>query len=253
MKFPIWRRRREVELEEEIQSHLAMAARDLIERGETGERAQAHVRRHFGNVGLVKETARAMWGWVWLEQLGQDLRYGLRMLRRSPGFTVVAVLSLALGIGANSAVFSLIDALLLKHLPIKEPEQLYLIAHTGERGIDESNNFPLFEQMRDYSQSFLGLIAFNPNQWKVTVDDQTEVVYGQVVTGNYFSVLGVPAILGRILTADDDQVPGGNAVAVISYDYWLRRFGRDREVLGKTVTINLTPFTIVRVTAPEFF
>jgi predicted permease len=255
MRFHIWpqRKRREDELEEEIQSHLEMAARDRIERGETPDKAHGEARREFGNVSLVKDATRAIWGWMWVEQFAQDLRYGLRMLRRSPGFTAVAVLSLALGIGANSAVFSLIDALLLKHLPVKEPEQLYLIAHTGERGVSEANNFPLFEQMRDHSQSFSGLIAFNPNQWKVAVDDQTEVVYGQVVTGNYFSVLGVSAILGRTLTADDDQVPGGHAVAVISYDYWLRRFGRDRDVLGKTVTINLTPFTIVGVTAPEFF
>jgi predicted permease len=182
-----------------------------------------------------------------------DVRYGVRMLLKHKGFTLVAVLSLALGIGANTAIFSLIDTALLKSLPVRDPEQLYLVAHAGERGVTEANNFPFYEQLRDHNQSFAGLLAFNPNQWKVTAGSETEIVAGQVVTGNYFSVLGVNALLGRTLTPEDDRVSQGSPVAVISHSYWQRRFGKDPAVLGKTITINLTPFTIIGVTPPEFF
>ncbi|HKQ73670.1 MAG TPA: ABC transporter permease [Blastocatellia bacterium] len=187
------------------------------------------------------------------DEMFQDLRFSVRMLLKDKVFTIVAALSLALGIGANTAIFSLIDAALLKSLPVKDPAQLYLITHAGERGVTEANNFPLFERMRDHNQFFSGVIAFNPNRWKVTLNGEAELVSGQVVTGNYFTVLGVNAALGRTLTVEDDKIPKGHPVAVISHAYWRRRFGQDPGVLGKTITINLTPFTIIGVTTPEFF
>src|SRR5262245_61986217 len=187
------------------------------------------------------------------DEMFQDLRFSVRMLLKDKVFTIVAALSLALGIGANTAIFSLIDAAFLKSLPVKDPAQLFLITHAGERGVTEANNFPLFELMRDHNRSFSGVIAFNPNRWKVTLNGETELVSGQVVTGDYYSVLGVNATLGRTLTVEDDQIPNGHPVAVISHAYWRRRFGQDPGVLGKTITINLTPFTIIGVTTPEFF
>jgi predicted permease len=208
---------------------------------------------------LLRRSVGAFWDAICLQprrledEMFQDLRYGARMLLRHKSFTAVAVISLALGIGANTAIFSLIDAALLRSLPVKDPEQLYLVAHAGERGVTESNNFPLYERLRDHSQSFSGLTAFNPNRWKVTLNGETEIVSGQVVTGNYFSTLGVNASLGRVLTVEDDKIPNGHPVAVISHAYWRRRFGQDPGVLGKTITINLTPFTIIGVTTPEFF
>src|SRR5215472_11781297 len=134
MLFDLWRRlaKREEGLEEEIQSHLEMAARDRIERGQTPQKAHADARREFGNVGLVKEITRAAWGGVGLEQLIQDLRYAFRMLRRGPGVTAVAVVSLALGIGANTAIFSVIDALMLRTLPVRNPEQLVELRKTSD-------------------------------------------------------------------------------------------------------------------------
>src|SRR3989442_10944118 len=126
-----------------------------------------------------------------------DLRFAFRQLLKNPGFTAVAVLTLALGIGANTAIFSFVDAAMLKWLPVRNPEELYLIAHAGQRGVTEVNNFPFFEQLRVHNQSFAGLLAFNPNQWKLTLNGETEIVAGQVVTGNYFAVLAVNAGLGR--------------------------------------------------------
>jgi len=249
-----WRRDEfDRELAEEMRFHLELKSEGNRAAGMAPEEAHLTAQRQFGNPTLLQEVSREMWGYRSLETLVQDVRYGLRMLIRHPGFTAVAVLSLALGIGANTAIFSLIDAVLLKYLPVKAPEQLYLIAHAGERGVSEGSNFPLFEQLRDHSQSFSGLMAFNPNQWKVTANGETELISGQVVTGNYFSLLGVGAALGRTLTVDDDRVPKGHPVAVISYAYWQRRFAGDPGVLGQSIAIDLMPFTIIGVTPPEFF
>src|SRR5436853_1605405 len=127
MRFPLWRRRREEELEEEIRSHLEMAKRDRIERGETDEDAQMSVRREFGNALLIKEVTRDMWGWTSLERLGEDLRYGTRMLMKNPGFTAVAVITLALGIGATTAIFSVVYATLFESMPYPNPDQLVMV------------------------------------------------------------------------------------------------------------------------------
>ena len=176
----------------------------------------------------------------------QDFRFGFRMLARSSGFTTVVVLSLALGIGANTAIFSLIDTVLLKMLPVSNPEELVLLG--------DASSYPAFVDFRDRNQVFSGLLAFvGLLRFSVEANGQSEVALGQLVSGNYYSVLGIKAILGRTLTAEDNKIPGGHPVAVISYAYWQRRFGLDPSVVGKPIRVNGTPFTLIGVTPPEFF
>ncbi len=189
-----------------------------------------------------------------MTRLRQDIQYGVRMLRKNPGFTAVAVLTLALGIGANTAIFSLINALLLRPLPgIKDPHQLALVTDKGNSSLP----YALYERLRDRSQSFSGLFTVEgPRKWKMTTVGQRaagpESVQAQAVSGNYFDVLGVPAALGRTLTANDDLRGRPQAVVVLSYDFWQRRFGLNPAVLGTTITLNDTPFTVVGVSARGF-
>jgi len=221
--------------------------------GMSPEEASNATQRTIGGIEQIREECRDMRRINWITDLLRDLQYAFRNLGRSPGFTAAVLLVLGLGIGANAASFTLIDAVMLRMLPVSHAEQLYLIAHAGQSGVSALSNYPLFEQLRDHNQVFSEVFAFNPNQWKVSLDGNTELVSGQVVTGNYFSTLGVSAILGRTLTVGDDRIPKGHPVAVISYRYWQRRFAQNPRVLGKTITINLTPFTIIGVTPPEFF
>jgi predicted permease len=187
------------------------------------------------------------------DALFRDVRYGARMLRRSPVFTSVALLSLALGVGANTALFSVMDALLLKMLPVKEPQQLVQMR--------SQISFPAFQKIRERNQVFSGAFVYSymlllPSA-SVRIGTEPEQATGVMVSGDYFSVLGVNAIAGRMLTADDDRIPGtGGAqgpVAVISYPYWQRRFSLDPSILGKTITVNSVPVTIVGVTPPHFY
>jgi predicted permease len=194
----------------------------------------------------------------WEDEMFQDLRFGVRILLKHKGFTLVAVLSLALGIGANTAIFSLMDAVLLKMLPVERPEQLYFIQNVGPRRLGGSAPpYPCFERFRDQNQSFTGLAAFTRRDLRIRIDGQREEVMGQFVSGNYFSLLGVSPVLGRALSPADDTAPqrGGpdGLVAVISHNYWTSRFGRSPEVIGKVVQVGNDPVTIVGVTPPEFY
>ena len=251
MRFP-WRRSRQEELEDELHGHLEMAERALIERGAPAREAAESARREFGNVGLVQQVTRDQWGWIRLEELLQDLRYGARMLRKNPGFTVVAVLTLALGIGANTAIFSLADAFLLRLLPVKDPQQLVFLRATNARGGTHGDfSYPAFERFRDGNDSFAGMFAWDDSHVMVTIDGQPEFVNCDFVSGNYFDVLGANAFLGRTLTPDDDR-PNSKPVTVISYPYWERRFGRSSAAIGKDITIGRIAFTIVGITRENF-
>jgi putative ABC transport system permease protein len=246
------------ELEEEMKFHLEMKAQENLDVGMTADEAHYAAQRQFGNQALLQEVSREMWGVRSIETFFQDLRFGVRMLLKSKAFTAVAVLSLALGIGANTAIFSLIDAVLLKMLPVERPEQLYFIQNVGPRQPNGgAPPYPCFERFRDQNQSFTGMAAFSGMDPRLKIDGQIEEVRGQRVSGNYFSLLGVKAVLGRTLSPADDAVPGTGGpdglVAVISYNYWTRRFGRDPAVIGKVVQLGNNPVMIIGVTQPEFY
>src|SRR5262247_2138270 len=184
----------------------------------------------------------------------QDLRYAARMLLKHPGFTCVAVLTLGLGIGANTAIFSLIDAILLKRLPVKQPEQLVLLRHSNSRGTENTFAYRTYEQFRDQNQVLSGLLAYHPLRLSVSVDGQPEpAVAGQLVSGNYYAVLGVHAALGRTIVPDDDRAPGESPVCVISHNYWQRRFAGDPAIVGKTIHLGGAPIIKKNVSREEFF
>ena len=209
---------------------------------------------------LLRRSTSAFWDALWLQpkrledEMFQDLRFGARMLLKNPGFTLVATLLLALGIGANTAIFSVVDAVLLRMLPVKEPERLVVLSRVGGRTQSDSFSYSNFEQFRDHDRTLSGVLAYYPLRLTVSVDGQPEpAINGQLVTGNYYPVLGVNAALGRTIMPDDDRAPGAHPVCVISDGYWRRRFGRDPAVVGKTIHLSGFPFTVIGVTPPEFF
>jgi predicted permease len=255
MRIPFWRRKQDRELDDEIESHLRMASRDRVERGESPEQARESARREMGNVGLVKEVTRDTWGGRWLRNFGQDLRYGMRMLRGNPGFTAIAVVTLALGIGANTAIFSLVNAVLLRNLPVQQPKELFQLAGVGPAGDSWGFSYPSFERIRNMNHSFSGVAAVGTRSsgLPATVNGKTEPADSELVSGNFFTLLGVHAAAGRTFTADEDRAPGASPVAVMSYDYWNRRFHRDASIIGKTMTLRGTTFTILGVAPRDFF
>ena len=273
LKAFLRRRQLDRDLELELQFHLSMREEKRQSEGLAAAEARTQARREFGNANSVKETCRELWTFTWLETLWQDLRYGVRTLRRGPAFTAVAVLSLALGIGANTAIFTLINAVMLKTLPVRNPENLLMlnwVAHDNrplpmlhwldgsrrsESDLQTSPNFSYrsFDQIRSRSQAFSDIFAFKGlGRLNVMVNGQAGLAEGQLVSGNYFSGLGLPAIVGRTITDNDDK-PGAPPVAVISYGYWKRSFGGDPGAVGKALTLNSVPFILIGVTPPEFF
>ncbi|MGH9849338.1 MAG: ABC transporter permease, partial [Blastocatellia bacterium] len=215
---------------------------------------------------LLWRSTSAFWDALWLQpkrledEMFQDLRYGMRMLFKHKGFTLVAVLSLALGIGANTAIFSLINALMLRMLPVKDAQELALFRVVGPNvpsGFSYNSNYPLYEMFRDRNQSFTGIVTgANVGRARLLVNApgaEPESVQQQRVSGNFFSVLGVNPVLGRTLVEADDNSANAQPGAVISYEYWQRRFGSDPDVVGRQVTVNRTSLTIVGVAPPGFF
>ncbi len=246
------------ELDEEMRFHLDMQAEDNRDVGMDADEARYAARRQFGNSALLKESSREAWGWAFLEQAGRDLKFALRTLRRAPGFATVVVTILALGIGANTAIFSVLDTVLLRALPIRQPGELMFVQRVDRRESVSRFSYPAFRELRDKCASFSGLFALAPvNSLAVRGSgpggSADEAAQGQLVSGEFFGVLGVRALIGRMLGPEDDRVPGQNPVAVISYGYWERRWARDPTVIGRTLIVNGVAFSIVGVTPPEFF
>src|SRR5438445_1781519 len=196
----------------------------------------------------------------WLDALKQDVRYGVRQLRSNPGFTAVGVLSLALGIGANTAIFQLVDAVRLRTLPVQNPEELATIDFP--RGSQRSGwfssrsarfTFAQWEQIRSQQQAFSGTIAYSATRFNLARGGVARYAEGLFVSGDFFRVLGVPALLGRTFTADDDKSDCGSPGAVVSYAFWQRELGANPNAVGQTVSLDGRPYPIVGVTPPSFF
>ncbi len=258
------RRRVEAELLAELSFHLEQQTAEYVAAGMAPAEARHAAHRIIGNLGKIEEECRDMRRTRWLETFLQDLRYALRSLRLAPAFTLVAALSLALGIGANTAIFSLLDALLLRQLPVRSPERLVAVGDPSRTGGKSEGSLrtdvfsvPLYRELRDRNQVFSGLFASGRSGRLTVGTDRSaakpETARGRLVSGNYFAVLGVPAFRGRTFTAADDRSPGASPYVVISYDYWQRRFAGSPGAIGRSLTLNGYPLTIIGVTPPEFF
>jgi predicted permease len=247
-----WKSRVEQELGEEVGFHLEKLVAEKRAQGLTSEDARYAALRELGGVEQIKEECRDMRGVNLIYDLSQDIRYGLRVLAKNPGFTAVAVLTLALGIGANTAIFSVIDAVMLRNLPVRSPQALVQLSTVGPYGVS-SFSYPGFKHFRDENHVCSEMAAIGwLNNLDASINGQAESIEGRIVSGNFFAFLGVSAVVGRTFTSQDDRAPQNSAVVVISHGYWKRRFGLDSAVVGKSITLNRTPFTIVGVTAAGF-
>ncbi len=244
----------EEELSGELRFHLEEQTRENVAAGMTPADARRAAMEEIGGMEQVKEECRDSRGVTVFENVMRDLRYAWRVLRRTPAFLAVAVLSLALSIGANTAIFSFLNALLLKTLPVAEPHRLALVTrHIDQYGFDtRSFNYPMFRALTEQMRAFAGALAYFPVAANLTTATSAERIRGELVSGSYFRVLGVRPALGRLLTEADDGAEGGPAVCVISYRYWQERFGGDPGVLARPVLMNAQPFQIVGVSQPGF-
>jgi len=249
-------RKADRELDDEIEAHLRLLTERYVRQGMTEVEAAWAARRQFGNVTLLQEVNREMRGFGVIDTLFQDLRYGLRMLLKNPGFTLIAVLTLALGIGANTAIFSIVNALLLRPMPgVVEAERLVQVGRTHEDAVFDSLSYPDYLDYREQNTVFSGIAVYSKTPLHLSnaeTEGRAERVRGELVSGGYFSTLGVKAALGRTLTPADDSAPGANPVAVIGYDLWQRRFGADTAIVGKTIKLNARPFTVIGVAVEGF-
>ncbi|MGD0302628.1 MAG: ABC transporter permease, partial [Bryobacteraceae bacterium] len=254
----------ERELEEEMRHHLALSAE------QRGSVWAANLQ--FGNMTLLREESRSMWSWIVWEQFFQDLRYGLRTMAANPLFTAIATISLALGIGANTAIFSFMDAILLRTLPVKNPQELVVfhwrakgkpgVIHGmtgsmfGDTGGRVSPNFPYpaFQMLKANPEGLSTVFAYAVAYRRLNIFAQREAEFAQglYVSGGFYKGLGVTPAVGRLISDEDDKT-GAPAVTVLSWTYWQRRFNADPAVVGQSILINNLPFTIIGVSAPEFF
>jgi predicted permease len=249
------RNRVDREIDAELRAHIELRIADNIASGMSAEEARRDALLRFGNPTSTRERVAHVDAPLTLASVWADARYGFRQLVRAPGFTAVALITLALGIGANTAIFTLIDAALLKMLPVRDPQQLVAFKTVSPvLGVNDQFSYRSFRLLEQQTRRLDGVLAFRRLfDMDLEVDGQSGLADGQLVSGSYFAVLGVKAILGRTILPADESVAGQSPVAVIGYDYWRSRFALDPNVIGKKILLNNAPFTIVGVTAPEFF
>lgn len=237
------------DIDEELRTHIEMEMEANRERGMTPDEARLSAAKSFGNVGSIRDLAYEVRGGGFMETLWQDLRYSGRMLIKHPGFTIIAVLTLGLGIGANTAIFSIVNAVLLRPFPYHAPEQLVTLGEFVPRG---SVSYPNFVDWRAQSTVFESVSAVRSNEsYNFTGAGEPERLQGRLVSAGFFSLLGATPLLGRDFVAEDDR-PGANPTVVLSYPFWSRRFGNDPGIIGKQITLNNQSYTVVGVTQPNF-
>jgi predicted permease len=264
----IARKQMEIELDKELHFHFEAQVADKLRAGVSESEARRLTRIEFGGIEQIKEDCRESRGTMWLESIVQDLRYSLRQLRKSPGFAIIAIGSLALGIGANTMIFTIASQVLLDKLAIYKPEDLRLFAWTaGNNRVPiriwghwneathacTSFSYPVYQQLRHQAAFFEDVFAFKEiPQVTVSVANKPEPVTAELVSGNYYSALGVNTVLGRAIQNSDDSATGSAAVAVISDGFWSRHFGRSQDAIGQTIRVNLAPVTIIGVNPRGF-
>ncbi|MGC2661437.1 MAG: ABC transporter permease, partial [Bryobacteraceae bacterium] len=242
-----------------MRSDLELEAAEQRERGLSPEVARYAAQRAFGNTTLIKEETREMWGFTSVERLGQDIRYAVRQLRLSPMFTLVAVVSLALGIGANTAIFQLLDAVRLRSLPVPHPQQLAEIRVTNSNGLGVNTGDnpqmtnPLWEEFQAHQQAFSGVFAWGTDSFRLGTGAASRNVNGLWVSGSFFPVLGINPARGRLLESQDDHHGCGSSVAVISYGLWQSAFGGLDSAIGANITLQDQSFQVIGVTPPNFW
>ncbi|HEY3932981.1 MAG TPA: ABC transporter permease [Gemmatimonadales bacterium] len=237
------------ELDREMGFHLSERADDLVAAGMPEVEARHEARRRFGNRSVMKERTRDVDVVAWFDALFADIRHAARALRANRGFAIVAVLSLGLGIGANTAIFSLINTVMLKSLPVRHPETLLKVT-TGKKGGDYFTN-PIWEELRGHPELYAGAFAYSQSRFDLAQGGEVRSVDAEWVSGDYFATLGVPAMLGRTITREDD-VRGCPAVVVLSWGLWQNEFGGAQSAIGKTLMVNSHPFTVVGVVDRAF-
>src|SRR5438445_2664698 len=245
------KRKREKELEEEVRSHLKLSAQERVERGVDEGEATSAARREVGNVELVKETTRDAWGWGFLDRLAQDLRFGLRMIVKSPGFAAVAILTLALGIGANTALFSVVNAVLLNPLPYPDPDQLVTLAESKPNFDSGSISFPNFRDWRKDNRTFSMMGISRSYSYSLTGRGEAEQVDAEFVSSDYLTLLGVKPVIGRLFEEGEDEI-GASPIVLIGEGFWNRKFGAARDISGQGLTLDGRTFTIVGVVPASF-
>ena len=244
-----WRKRNDSDFTAEISSHLELEIDRLKNEGMSQAEAEQAAKRSFGNVRHAEEQFHESSHWMLLEHLRRDIAYALRMLARNPGFTLVAVISLALGIGVNALVYSVVNAIVLRPLPVDQPQQLVFLENSG---FGAGQSFPNYREIRDRNQVFSGTLGYRVVQLELDLHSGASRTWGYLATGNYFDVLGIQPFLGRFFHAEDDLHAGGSPYAVLSYGSWQARFSGDREIIGKTIRINRQPYTVIGVAPKDF-
>jgi putative ABC transport system permease protein len=251
MRWSLWQwKRREIDLDEEIAHDLALGTEERIQSGMSREEAERSSRQDFGNPAMVKEDIREMWGWASIERLLQDARYGMRVLRKHWAFAVAALFTLALGIGANTAMFSVVYAVLIEPLPYPKSDHLMFLSARDATGAAISLSYPDFIDWQQQTRAFDGLAAYQAFGFTVTARE-TQRFPGRTVSADFFSTLGVPPALGRDFRPEDDR-PGSQPVVIITDQVWRRLFNADHDVINRTITLNSASFTVVGILPPNF-